>query len=237
MHAVNGPADGPEPSAGRRLWGWGKELLLILVSALVLSLILKTFFFQSFWIPSGSMEPTLQLDDRILVTKWRPGVLDLRRGDIVVFKDPGTWLPPVDNSSDTAVERAGKSVLTFVGLLPEDAGEHLVKRIVGLPGETIECCDAEGRLLVNGEPLDELYLPEGVNPSDFEFYATVPEGYVYLLGDNRGNSADSRAHQGDPGGGAISIKSIVGTAFVTVWPFDNFGTLGNPYASPDVIED
>lgn len=215
----------------------GKEVLLILVSALLLSLILKTFFFQSFWIPSGSMEPTLQLDDRILVTKWRPGVLDLRRGDIVVFKDPGTWLPPVDNSSDSPLQTAGKAVLTFTGLLPEDAGEHLVKRIVGLPGETIECCDDQGRILINGEPLDETYLPAGVNPSDFEFHSTVPDGYVYMLGDNRGNSADSRAHQGDPGGGSIAISSIVGTAFVTVWPFGNFGTLGNPYDSPDVIED
>lgn len=183
------------------------------------------------------MEPTLKLDDRILVTKWRPGVLDLRRGDIVVFKDPGTWLPPVDNSSDTPLETAGKAVLTFTGLLPEDAGEHLVKRIVGLPGETIECCDADGRILIDGVPLDEPYLPEGVAPSTFEFYAVVPDGYVYMLGDNRSNSADSRAHGGDPGGGAISINSIVGTAFVTVWPFDNFHTLGNPYDNPDVIED
>lgn len=183
------------------------------------------------------MEPTLQLDDRILVTKWRPGVLDLRRGDIVVFKDPGTWLPDTDNSAEGPLERAGKAVLTFTGLLPEDAGEHLVKRIVGLPGETIECCDEQGRILINGEPLDEPYLPEGMAASSFEFESTVPEGYVFMLGDNRSNSADSRAHQGDPGGGSIAISSIVGTAFVTVWPFENFHTLGNPYDNPDVIED
>ena len=183
------------------------------------------------------MEPTLQLEDRILVTKWRPGVLDLRRGDIAVFKDPGTWLPAVDNSDDSALVTAGKAVLTFTGLLPEDAGEHLVKRVVGLPGETVECCDGQGRLLINGEPLDEPYLPDGVAPSDSEFYSTVPDGYVYMLGDNRANSADSRAHLGDPGGGSIAINSIVGTAFVTVWPFENFHTLGNPYDAPDVIED
>ncbi|WP_062134893.1 signal peptidase I [Demequina aestuarii] len=208
-----------------------------MVSALVLSLVLKTFFFQSFWIPSGSMEPTLQLNDRILVTKWRPGVLDLRRGDIVVFKDPGGWLDPVDDSDDTPLESAGKTILTFTGLLPEDAGEHLVKRVVGLPGETIECCDDDGRLLVDGEPLDEDYLVEGIAPSDTEFSTTVPANYVWMMGDNRPHSADSRAHQGNPGGGSVPISSIVGTAFVTVWPLQQWQTLGNPYENPDAVED
>nr|WP_274519736.1 signal peptidase I [Demequina aestuarii] len=209
----------------------------MVVSALVLSLVLKTFFFQSFWIPSGSMEPTLQLNDRILVTKWRPGVLDLRRGDIVVFKDPGGWLDPVDDSDDTPLESAGKTILTFTGLLPEDAGEHLVKRVVGLPGETIECCDDDGRLLVDGEPLDEDYLVEGIAPSDTEFSTTVPANYVWMMGDNRPHSADSRAHQGNPGGGSVPISSIVGTAFVTVWPLQQWQTLGNPYENPDAVED
>ncbi|MDN4479621.1 signal peptidase I [Demequina muriae] len=208
-----------------------------MVSALVLSLVLKTFFFQSFWIPSGSMEPTLQLNDRILVTKWRPGVLDLRRGDIVVFKDPGGWLEPVDNSDDTPLEAAGKTVLTFTGLLPEDAGEHLVKRVVGLPGETIECCDADGRLLVDGEPLHEDYLVDGIVPSETDFTTTVPANYVWVMGDNRPHSADSRAHQGNPGGGSVPISSIVGTAFVTVWPLQQWQTLGNPYENPDAVED
>ncbi|MFW2513624.1 signal peptidase I [Demequina sp. SO4-13] len=208
-----------------------------MVSALLLSLILKTFFFQSFWIPSGSMEPTLQLNDRILVTKWRPGVLDLRRGDIVVFKDPGGWLNPVDDSEDSPLEAAGKTLLVFTGLLPEDAGEHLVKRVVGLPGETVECCDDEGRLLVNGEPLDEPYLVEDVSPSETDFSTTVPPGYVWMMGDNRPNSADSRAHQGNPGGGSVPISSIVGTAFVTVWPLQQWQTLGNPYQDPDAVQD
>ncbi len=208
-----------------------------MVSALVLSLILKTFFFQSFWIPSGSMEPTLELDDRILVTKWRPGVLDLRRGDIVVFKDPGGWLTPSNDDADSPLEKAGKAVLTFTGLLPEDAGEHLVKRIVGLPGETVECCDDSGFILINGEPLDEPYLPEGIDPSLIEFSTTVPDNYVWMMGDNRPYSADSRAHQGRPGGGSIPINSIVGTAFVTVWPFSNWHSLSNPYDAPDVIQD
>lgn len=219
------------------MWGFVKELLIIVVSALALSLLLKTFFFQSFWIPSGSMEPTLHVNDRILVTKWRPEPLDLRRGDIVVFRDPGTWLGPVDTSDDTAIESLGKSVLTFTGLLPEDAGEHLVKRVVGLPGETVECCDAEGRITVDGEPLDETYLPAEVDPSLTDFSTTVPDGYVWVMGDNRPFSADSRAHQGDPGGGSVSIGSIVGTAFATVWPLDHFHGIGNPYEDPDAVED
>ncbi len=183
------------------------------------------------------METTLQLNDRILVTKWRPGPLDLRRGDIVVFKDPGGWLAPVDTSDDTALESAGKTVLTFTGLLPEDAGEHLVKRVVGLPGETVECCDAEGRITIDGEPLDETYLDPGVEPSLTEFSTTVPDGYLWVMGDNRANSADSRSHMGNPGGGSVPIDSVVGTAFATVWPFDHFHGIGNPYEDPDTVED
>src|SRR6187431_1701971 len=134
---------GAGPSAGRRVWGFTKEVLIVVVSALVLSFLIKTFFFQSFWIPSGSMEPTLVYGDRILVTKWRPDPLPLRRGDIIVFKDPGNWIThPGDNA--TGVQKVGKELLTYSGLLPEDAGEHLVKRVVGLPGDHVECTDPEG---------------------------------------------------------------------------------------------
>ncbi|WP_348523804.1 signal peptidase I [Demequina litorisediminis] len=233
---ADAPAEGHAPSAGRRLWGWTKEVLIIVFSALALSLILKTFFFQSFWIPSGSMIPTLQEGDRILVSKWRPAPLDLRRGDIVVFHDTFKWLGEPEPENDTALQAAGKNILTFTGLLPEDAGEHLVKRVVGLPGETVVCCDVDGNITIDGEPLDETYLPEDVEPSLTEFTTTVPEGYVWVMGDNRAHSADSRAHMGDPGGGSIPISSIVGTAFVTVWPFQNFHTLTNPYDDPAVAQ-
>ncbi len=182
------------------------------------------------------MDPTLQENDRILVTKWRPGPLDLRRGDIVVFKDPGGWLPADTSSADdTAFEAFGKDILTFTGLLPEDAGTHLVKRVVGLPGENVVCCTAEGNITIDGEPLDEPYLPAGVEPSIQSFERTIPDGYLWVMGDNRPHSADSRAHMGNPGGGAIPLDSVVGTAFATVWPLQHFHGIGNPYDDPDVV--
>lgn len=211
------------------MWRVVKEFLIVVISALVLSLILKTFFIQSFWIPSSSMEDTLQEGDRILVTKWRPDPLELRHGDIVVFKDPGGWLNGAPIAEPTGLARAGNDVLTFVGLLPEDSGEHLVKRVVGMPGDEVVCCDADGYLTVNGERLIEPYLKPGVEPSSQEFSITVPDGYLWVLGDNRANSADSRAHTGQPGGGSIPLDNVVGTAFVTVWPIENWTGLGNPF--------
>ncbi|SEJ49556.1 signal peptidase I [Demequina mangrovi] len=221
------PAEG-KPSAGRRAWGWAKELVLVIVSALLLSLVIKTFFFQSFYIPSESMEPTLIKGDRILVTKWRPDPLALRRGDVVVFKDPANWLgrATVDESG---LHRVAKDVLTWTGLLPEDAGEHLVKRVVGLPGDVVECTDPDGQVTVNGEALDEEYIAEGSRACGTEFRVEVPEDYIWVMGDNRDDSADSRAHMGDPGGGTVPMDNIVGTTFAVVWPFDRFGGVGNPW--------
>jgi len=201
----------------------------VVVSALVLSLILKTFFIQSFWIPSSSMEDTLQEGDRILVTKWRPGPLELRRGDVVVFKDPGNWLNGVVQPEPTGLAKISNDVLTFTGLLPEDSGEHLVKRVVGLPGDTVVCCDADGYLTVNDQRVVEPYLKPGVEPSTTEFSILVPDGYLWVMGDNRPNSADSRAHTGEPGGGTIPLDNVVGTAFVTVWPLESWRGLGNPF--------
>ncbi|WP_062384941.1 signal peptidase I [Demequina iriomotensis] len=194
----------------------------------MLSLVIKTFFFQSFYIPSESMEPTLIKGDRILVTKWRPDPLALRRGDVVVFKDPAHWLgyPAEDESG---LHRAAKDVLTWTGLLPEDAGEHLVKRVIGLPGDVVECTDPDGQVTVNGEALDEQYIAEGSHACGKEFRVEVPEDYIWVMGDNRDDSADSRAHMGDPGGGTVPMDNIVGTTFAVVWPFDRFGGVGNPW--------
>jgi len=208
----------------------------VVVSALALSFLIKTFLFQSFWIPSGSMEPTLMYGDRILVTKWRPDPLPLRRGDVIVFKDPGAWLNHAPEDS-TGAERVGKEILTFTGLLPEDAGEHLVKRIIGLPGDHVECDDPEGKVSVNGEELTEDYIAPGARPCGQTFSVDVPDGYLWVMGDNRDNSADSRAHMGQPGGGTIPRDNIVGTAFALVWPFDRFTGLGNPWGGDAPTED
>ena len=211
-------------------------MLIVVVSALVLSFLIKTFFFQSFWIPSGSMEPTLIYGDRILVSKWRPDPLPLRRGDIVVFKDPGGWLDhaPEDGGS---LRFIGKEILTFTGLLPEDAGEHLVKRVIGLPGDHVECDDPDGKVKVNGEEINETYIAPGARPCGDTFSVTVPDGRLWVMGDNRENSADSRKHLGLPGGGTVPRENVVGTAFAIVWPFDRFTGLGNPWGADAVSED
>jgi len=208
----------------------------VVVSALALSFLIKTFLFQSFWIPSGSMEPTLIYGDRILVTKWRPDPQPLRRGDIIVFKDPGSWLG-TDNTPSSGLRTLGKDVLTFTGLLPEDAGEHLVKRIIGLGGDHVECDDPDGKVKVNDVEITEPYIHSGSRPCGTTFSVTVPEGYLWVMGDNRDHSADSRAHMGLPGGGTVPRDNVVGTAFVLVWPFDRFTGLGNPWGDDAVSED
>lgn len=220
------------------LGAWLKETAIIVVSALVLSLVIKTFLVQAFFIPSGSMEDTLLVGDRVLVTKLAPGPLDVHRGDVVVFKDPGGWLPQAAQDEGPAWRVRVSSALEYVGLLPQDSGEHLIKRVIGLPGDTVECCDAEGRILVNGVPLDEPYLARGATPSELEFSVTVPPGGLWVMGDNRQNSQDSRYKQGGAGGGSIPAENVVGVAFVTVWPFDRWHVLRNPGATfADVPDD
>ena len=211
------------------MWLWVREVLIVLVSALILSLLLKTFVFQSFWIPSGSMENTLEVNDRILVSLWRPGPLDVRHGDVVVFRDPGGWLGPSEVPAPTGGGKLWNEFATFTGLLPQDAGEHLVKRVIGLPGDVVACDPSDGVVTVNGTRLQEGYLKPDTESCPGAWEITVPADRLWVLGDNRSNSADSRAHIGDPGGGTIPLDSVVGTAFVTVWPFDHWKSLGNPY--------
>ena len=218
------PAARPAPRKGSFL----REAAIILVSALVLSWVIKSFFVQAFFIPTGSMEDTLIEDDRVLVSKMVPGIFDVHRGDVVVFKDPGTWLDGTDKPARTAVQQKVSDVLTFVGLLPQDAGEHLIKRVIAIGGDHVVCCDAEGLITVNGEPIVEPYLKPGTAPSVLEFDKTVPADSLWVMGDNRSNSTDSRYNGGSPGGGFVPLDNVVGTAFVTVWPFDRAGWLKNP---------
>lgn len=219
------------PAAGRprgRKPSLLRETAIIVVSALVLSLLIKTFLVQAFFIPSASMEDTLVEGDRVMVSRLVPGAFDVHRGDVVVFKDPGGWLPPAPPQEESAFAEAARAALTFVGLLPQDTGEHLIKRVVGVPGDHVVCCDAEGRVSVNGEPVDETYIKPGSVPSQDPFDRTVPDDMLFVMGDNRQNSQDSRYNTGKPGGGYVPLDNVVGTAFVKVWPLSHAELLRNP---------
>lgn len=207
------------------------EFVVVVGMALAISLVVKTFLVQAFYIPSGSMENTLLEDDRVVVSKLTPGPFDLDRGDIVVFKDPGGWLPPPVEPDDGPVRHAMRAVLTFVGLLPHDSGEHLIKRVVGLPGDTVACCDSDGRLTVNGVAIDEPYLFPGNEPSGTTFSQTVPAGALWVMGDHRDISEDARVH------GPVPQDDVVGRAFVLVWPLDRATGLGRPGAVFERVPD
>jgi signal peptidase I len=198
------------------------EVVVVVAMALAISLVVKTFLVQAFYIPSGSMENTLLLDDRVVVSKLTPGPFDLHRGDIVVFKDPGGWLPTPLPPQESAVRHGVRAVFTFVGLLPHDSGEHLIKRVIGLPGDTVVCCDSTGRLTVNGATIDEPYLYPGNVPSGKTFTKTVPAGSLWVMGDHREISEDSRVH------GFVPQDDVVGRAFVLVWPPSRVTWLGRP---------
>lgn len=205
--------------------------MIILASALVLSLLVKTFLVQAFYIPSPSMHETLIENDRILVSKLVPGPLSLHRGDIVVFKDPGGWLETQPAVRKTGWHRTVNDVLTWVGLVPVDAGEHLVKRVIGLPGDHVTSAGNGAPVVVNGVALDEPYVAPGSQPSSMAFDVVVPAGSLWVMGDNRDHSSDSRYHQGNPGGGAVPESNVVGVAFVTVWPLARMTVLHNPSAT------
>jgi signal peptidase I len=199
-----------------------KELPILIVVALVVSLFIKSFLVQFFYIPSGSMENTLQIQDRVAVNKV-PFISDnIKRGDIVVFRDPNNWLPEnVENSSNSLTAKA-KSLLVTVGVLPNPAKQYLVKRVVGVAGDRVVCCTEGKKLSINGVEVTEPYIYGGDAPSDMKFDVTVPEGKLWVLGDHRAASADSRYHQEDINSGFVPLKSVSGRVVAVIWPFKNF---------------
>ncbi len=204
----------------RRVPGW-LEPILLLVVALGLSIVVKTFFIQMFFVPSESMEPLFIDNDRILVQKVSYWTGDVQRGDVIVFSDPGGWLGP--GPELTGLQKA----LSTIGLYP--TGGHLVKRVIAVGGDEVKCCDAQGRVTVNGVPLDETaYLPKGVEPSTKRFDVKVPAGRLWVMGDNRINSEDSRYHTKLPGGGTISTDEVVGKVWAIVWPAGRFTVIKRP---------
>jgi signal peptidase I len=215
----------------RGISGLLRETVLILGGAIVLSLVIKTFLAQAFFIPSASMQDTLVEGDRVVVSKLTPGLFEIERGDVVVFKDPGGWLAPVPAPPTGSRSALLNDVLSYIGLLPPDAGEHLIKRVVGLPGDRVACCDDDGRLMVNGVSVVEPYLKPGSAPSEVDFDVAVPASALFVMGDNRQNSQDSRAHLGDPGGGMVPVDDVVGKAVVVMWPLDRAALLRDPSAT------
>jgi len=204
----------------RQLPLW-QEVFVLLAIALGLAILLKSLFVQAFYIPSASMNDTLIKNDRILVEKpsyWFDGP---ERGDVVVFADPGGWLNAIPQSN--AVQRG----LEFFGLYP--AGNHLVKRVIGVGGDRVECCDDRGRVSVNGVPLAEgAYLQRGVAPSETPFDVEVPEDALWVMGDNRLESGDSRVHIEDVGEGFVPAEDVVGKVWAIVWPVDRLELLDRP---------
>ena len=204
-----------------------REIPLIIVVALGITLLLQTFVVQVFSIPSGSMQNTIAIGDRVVVDKlspwfgWKP-----QRGEVVVFNDPDNWLASDPVPKDGPVVGAVKSAFTFVGLLPSD--RDLIKRVIGIPGDTVACCDSQGRVTVNGKPLAESYVFPGNPPSRIPFKVTVPAGKLWVMGDHRDISADSRYHMADATGGFVPEKDVVGRAVAVVWPFTHWRTLPVP---------
>ncbi|AEY91984.1 MULTISPECIES: signal peptidase I [Streptomyces] len=217
-----------------------REIPLLVGVAVLIALVLKTFLVQAFVIPSGSMEETIRIGDRVLVDKLTPWFgSEPQRGDVVVFHDPGGWLQDEQTAKkhDPVVVKQFKEGLTFIGLLPSDNEKDLIKRVIGVGGDHVKCCDAQGRVTVNGVPLTEGdYLYPGDVPSAMPFDITVPKGRLWVMGDHRGNSADSRSHQNTAYGGTVSLDSVVGRAMVIGWPVGHWTRLEEPKTFASVTD-
>lgn len=207
-----------------------RDVLVIFVVALLVSFLVKTFLVRSFYIPSASMEQTLRIDDRILVNELVPDLVGLERGDVVVFRDPGGWLPPTPDPDLPPITAAADWVLSLVGLSASDSDDHLIKRVVGLPGDHVVCCNALGQMSVNDVPLTEPYItmPAGkTDVSEVAFDVVVPKNSLWVMGDNRYNSRDSRYNREQPGNGFVPVDNVVGRAFVISWPTAHWDWLSN----------
>jgi signal peptidase I len=220
------PAPGGKGRAQRKRPFW-RDLIVIVVAALVLTILLKEFVVQVFSIPSGSMENTLLPGDRVLVNKLVYRFRGIARGDIVVFSGQGSWGPDAPPPPGNPLLRFLDDVRNLVGV--SAPGTDYIKRVIGLPGDHVVCCDAQGRITVNGVPLTEQsYIYPGQGTAQITFSVTVPPGRLWVMGDNRGDSDDSRLRMNDPGQGTIPESAVVGRAFVIIWPVSRITDLPIP---------
>ncbi len=240
------PLPDPLPGRGRHARGqdprpekggvgrWFRETSIIIVSALVLSALVRAFLIQAFYVPSASMEDTLLISDRIIASKITTTMSGVSRGEVVVFKDPGDWLPDPPPPPG-GVRGALRTGLTFIGMLPSDTGQDLVKRAIGLEGDRVACCNADGRIVLNGVPLVEDYIKGPTNQVQFDII--VPPDSIFVMGDNRGDSRDSRFHL-ETDNGSVPEPDVVGRVVLKVWPFGRFGTVPIPeiFGDPQVSQ-
>ncbi|WP_166878680.1 MULTISPECIES: signal peptidase I [unclassified Salinibacterium] len=217
-------------SQGKSVKVFVRDVLVILLAAILISFLVKTFLVRSFYIPSESMMDTLHRDDRVIVNQLTPDLTPVQRGDVVVFKDPGGWLDPRPPEPQNPVIAAFDWFFSFVGLSAPDSNDHLIKRAIGLPGDVVACCNEFGELTINGNPVDEPYVVvrSGTGRvSETDFAVTVPQDSLWVLGDNRYASADSRFHTDKPGGGFVPYENVVGRAILITWPIDRWSWLDN----------
>jgi signal peptidase I len=217
----------PAARRGRRKRSFWREFPVLVVIALLLAVVIKTYAIQAFFIPSGSMENTLEINDRVLVNKLVYDVRGIHRGDIVVFNGDGSWDPGTPPRNTNFLVKFGQGFASMFGF--GHPGDILIKRVIGLPGDRVACCDAHGRVTVNGVALNEQsYLYPGDSPSESRFDIVVQPGRLWVMGDHRLISDDSRNHLGEPGGGTVPENAVIGRAFVIIWPFSRWRILPIP---------
>ena len=202
-----------------------RELPILIALALIVSLLIKSFLVQFFFIPSGSMDNTLQIKDRVAVNRIPFIGNNIERGDVIVFRDPAGWLPDASQQSGNRVMSAIRDGLVLVGVIPNPAKQYLVKRVIGVAGDQVIAKDSV--LTINGEETYEPYIFAGNSPSDTDFNVTVPEGKVWVMGDHRGASGDSRVHQDDINNGMVPVDKITGKAVAIIWPLNRIDVIAS----------
>jgi len=218
--------DGDARVGSPRRNGFGalvRETVIVVGLSLLIATLVRIFLVQAFLIPSQSMEDTLLVGDRVLVSKLSTRFGEIERGDVVVFADPDGWLSPLPDETATTLGDRLRDALQFVGVLPDDSEGHLIKRVIGVGGDTVACCDEHGQVTVNETAIDEEdYLRPGDEPSATEFEVVVSDGELFVMGDHRSNSGDSRVN------GTVPLTKVTGRAFAVVWPVSNWARLSGP---------